>query len=55
VIRRARPVPPTPAWDDILSQALNPLFAELLAGRKTALDGLREVKPKVDDLLRAAG
>jgi multiple sugar transport system substrate-binding protein len=55
MIKLAKPIPPTPAWDDIQQTALNPLFAELLAGRKTALDGLREIKPKVDDLLRAVG
>jgi multiple sugar transport system substrate-binding protein len=53
MIKLAKPIPPTPAWDDIMVQALNPLFVEMLAGRKTALDGLREIKPKVDDLLRA--
>jgi multiple sugar transport system substrate-binding protein len=53
MIKLAKPIPPTPAWDDIMQQALNPLYTEMLAGRKTALDGLREIKPKVDDMLRA--
>jgi hypothetical protein len=48
-------VPPTPAWTDISSQAFNPLFSDLINGRKTALDGLREIKPTVDDLLRTMG
>lgn len=34
---------------------LGPLSADVVAGRKTALDALREVKPKVDDLLRTIG
>jgi multiple sugar transport system substrate-binding protein len=55
MIRLAKPIPPTPAWVDINSQALGPLLSDVLAGRKTALDGLREVKPKVDDLLRTLG
>lgn len=55
MIRLAKPIPPTPAWVDINSQALGPLLTELLAGRKTALDGLREVKPKVDNLLQTGG
>jgi ABC-type glycerol-3-phosphate transport system substrate-binding protein len=54
MIRQAKPTPPTPAWPDVHSQALNPLLTDLKAGKKSALDGLREIKPKVDDLLRAA-
>jgi hypothetical protein len=53
-ILQARPLPSTPAWGAIMRDALNPLWTDLMAGRKTALDGLREIKPKVDDLLRAA-
>jgi ABC-type glycerol-3-phosphate transport system substrate-binding protein len=52
MIRQAKPTPPTPAWPDINSQALSPLYTDLINGRKSALDGLREIKPKVDDLLR---
>ncbi|MGH2371440.1 MAG: extracellular solute-binding protein, partial [Chloroflexota bacterium] len=55
MIRLAKPIPPTPAWVDINSQALGPLLKDILAGKKTALDGLREVKPKVDELLRTMG
>ncbi|MBI3971325.1 MAG: extracellular solute-binding protein [Chloroflexi bacterium] len=52
MIKLAKPTPPSPAWPDINSQALSPLYADLINGRKSALDGLREIKPKVDDLLR---
>jgi multiple sugar transport system substrate-binding protein len=52
MIRLAKPVPSTPAWVDIQTGAFDPLFADLRAGKTTALDGLREIKPKVDDLLR---
>jgi ABC-type glycerol-3-phosphate transport system substrate-binding protein len=55
MIRQAKPTPPTPAWPDINSQALGPLYTDLINGRKSALDGLREIKPKVDDLLRTVG
>ena len=55
MIKLAKPIPPTPAWPDINTGVWNPLSADLVAGRKTALDGLREVKPKVDDLLRTLG
>jgi len=54
-IARARPVPPSPTWPDVMTQALEPLWADLHTGKKTAADGLREIKPKVDDLLRTAG
>jgi multiple sugar transport system substrate-binding protein len=55
MIRLSQPIPPTPAWPDINTGVLSPLSADLVAGRKTALDALREVKPKVDDLLRTVG
>ncbi len=53
-IQRAQPTPASPAWNDILQQALNPMWGDMLAGKKRVLDGLREIKPKVDELLRAA-
>jgi hypothetical protein len=52
MIKLAKPVPPTPAWVDIQMGSFDPLFADLRMGKKTALDGLREIKPKVDELLR---
>jgi len=55
MIKLAKPSPPTPAWADINSQVLGPLFADVTAGRKSALDALREQKVKVDDLLRTMG
>jgi ABC-type glycerol-3-phosphate transport system substrate-binding protein len=55
MIKLAKPIPPTPAMFDLQMLVLNPLFSDLVAGKKTALDGLREVKPKVDDLLRTVG
>ncbi len=30
------------------------MWGDMLAGKKRVLDGLREIKPKVDELLRAA-
>jgi len=55
MIRQSKPTPPTPAWPDINSQVLGPLYADLIAGKKTAMAGLQEVKTKVDDLLRTVG
>ena len=55
MIKQAKPSPPTPAWQEINSQVWSPYFADLLAGKKPAMDGLREVKTKVDDLLKTLG
>jgi multiple sugar transport system substrate-binding protein len=55
MIKQAKPSPPTPAWMDINSQVLSPLFADVTNGRKTAMTALQEHKAKVDDLLRTQG
>jgi multiple sugar transport system substrate-binding protein len=55
MIKLARPIPPTPAWPDINTGILGPLGGEVIAGRKTAMQALQEVKPRVDELLRTLG
>ena len=55
MIKQSKPSPPTPAWQEINSQVLSPLFGDVTAGRKPAMDALREVKAKVDDLFRTLG
>jgi multiple sugar transport system substrate-binding protein len=55
MIKLARPIPPTPAWPDINTGILGPLGGDVVAGRKTAMQALQEVKPRVDELLRTLG
>ncbi|HEU5314978.1 MAG TPA: extracellular solute-binding protein [Chloroflexota bacterium] len=55
MVKLAKPIPPTPAWPDINTGVLGPLGNEVVAGRKTAMQALQEVKPKIDDLLRTLG
>lgn len=55
MIKLAKPTPPTPAWAKLNSEILGPLYGEITAGRKAPLDGLREVKARVDTLLRTMG
>ena len=55
MIKLAKPSPPTPAWADINSLVLSPLFSDVTGGKKSALDALREQKTKVDDLLKTQG
>jgi multiple sugar transport system substrate-binding protein len=55
MVKLARPIPPTPAWPDINTGVLGPLGGEVVGGRKTAMQALQEVKPRVDELLRTLG
>jgi ABC-type glycerol-3-phosphate transport system substrate-binding protein len=55
MVKLARPIPPTPAWPDINTGVLGPLGGEVVSGRKTAMQALQEVKPRVDELLRTLG
>jgi ABC-type glycerol-3-phosphate transport system substrate-binding protein len=55
MIKLARPIPPTPAWPDVNTGVLGPLGGEVIAGKKTAMQALQEVKPRVDELLRTLG
>jgi ABC-type glycerol-3-phosphate transport system substrate-binding protein len=55
MIKQAKPSPPTPAWADINSQVLSPIFADITAGKITAMAALQANKAKVDDLLKTQG
>jgi hypothetical protein len=55
MVKVSRPIPPTPAWTEINTGVFGPLGGEVTSGRKTAMQALQEVKPKVDDLLRTLG
>jgi multiple sugar transport system substrate-binding protein len=55
MVKLARPIPPTPAWQEINTGIFGPLGRTVVEGEKTALQALQEVKPRVDELLRTLG